>query len=66
MKVKRVKVFTSDKDPDHNEAGSDLTNMFNDWFEKEHAKNNTLEIISMHTNSNKYGWMLTIMYRYEE
>ena len=54
-----IKVFTSAKGPA--DAGDDLTNKFEEW--KKTFEPNTIEIINIHTNSNKFGWMLTIQYK---
>jgi hypothetical protein len=54
-----IKVFTTDNEPNNNKAGDDLTSQFNSWI----ASNEPIEIISIHTNSNSYGWMLTILYK---
>ena len=61
-----IKVFTSGKDASvatrngevvDISAGEDLTAQFNDWF-----ADRDLEIINFHTNSNQYGWSLTVHY----
>jgi hypothetical protein len=39
-------------------AGEDLTVQFDEWF-----ADRDLEIINFHTNSNKYGWSLTVHYK---
>jgi len=53
-----IKVFTSGKDS--NNAGEDLTSQFEEW--KNSFSPNRIEIKGVHTNSNKFGWMLTIHY----
>lgn len=53
-----IKVFTTDRSPDT--AGNHLTEQFTDW------RNNFtrgIEVISMHTTCNKFGFMLTINYK---
>lgn len=54
-----IKVFTTEKGPNY--AGEDLTNQFDSWLAE--GFENKIEIISMHSNSNKYGWMLVINYK---
>lgn len=56
MIVRKVKVFTSGKDP--KDAGLDLTEQCDKFLESDSSN----RLISIHTNSNKYGWMLTIVY----
>jgi hypothetical protein len=38
-------------------AGTDLTDQFEEWFAERRVS-----IVSFHTNSNKYGWSLTVQY----
>lgn len=55
-----IKVFTTNAEPSSNLAGQKLTDLFDTW------KSNLgyeIEIISIHSNSNKYGWMLVIQYK---
>lgn len=54
-----IKVFTSNKDP--NAAGDDFTDQFKSW--KKEFSPNTIEILNIHSNSNKYGWMMIIHYK---
>jgi hypothetical protein len=54
-----IKVFTSGHEPET--AGNDLTHQFESWVAS--FAPNTVEIESVHTNSNKWGWMLTITYK---
>ena len=54
-----IKIFTTGKNPE--DAGNDLTNKFQDWFKT--FEPNSIEIINFHTNSNKFGWMLTVHYK---
>lgn len=51
-----IKVFTTGESPLH--AGNALTTMFEEWIKT----NPYIKIVNMHTNSNKYGWMLTVHY----
>lgn len=51
-----IQVFTTDEGADS--AGNDLTNQYNTW-----SKNKNIEIVSIHSNSNNYGWMLIIHYK---
>lgn len=51
-----IKVFTSGKEA--YSAGEDLTTQFDEWF-----ADRDIEIINFHTNSNKYGWSLTVHYK---
>lgn len=53
-----IKVFTTSASPDR--AGNDLTNQYDAWLSNLGYK---IEIISIHSNSNKYGWMLVIQYK---
>jgi len=63
-----IKVFTSEKPPyarnyaqgAQPSAGDDLTQQFETWAKT--FEPNGIKIESMHTNSNKYGWMLTVLY----
>jgi len=54
--MKRIKVFTTSSDGWA--AGVNLTEQCDEFFKKNYAA----DIISVHTNSNKYGWMLTVVY----
>jgi len=56
--VNVIKVFTTSSSPDR--AGNDLTNQYDAWLSNLGYK---IEIISIHSNSNKYGWMLVIQYK---
>ena len=42
-------------------AGEDLTTQFEEW--KKSLGHECIEIINFHTNSNNFGWMLTIHYK---
>jgi len=53
-----IKVFTTGVGP--LTAGDALTKEYNDWVQTLVKK---IEIISIHTSSNKYGWMLTVLYK---
>jgi hypothetical protein len=53
-----IKVFTTDKSPQH--AGDELTRQFETWMAS--FAPGEIEIISFHTNSNKFGWSLTVHY----
>ncbi len=52
-----IKVFTTGEGPDL--AGDTLTKQISDW-QKTFAQGVT--ITNIHTNSNKYGWMIVITY----
>lgn len=52
-----LKVFTSGESPVR--AGDDLTNQFNNWVE---SLGYNIEIISVHSNSNRWGWMMVVIY----
>lgn len=54
-----IKVFTTEHSP--KTAGDDLTDKFKEW--QKTFEPNIIEIVNMHTNSNKFGWMLTIHYK---
>jgi hypothetical protein len=54
-----VKVFSTSFGADT--AGHELTKQFNDW--KESFGPNSIEIENIHTTSNSYGWMLTVVYK---
>jgi len=52
-----IQVFTTNTPASR--AGPELTTQFSEWkksFER------GINIISIHTNSNQYGWMLTVLY----
>ena len=54
----QVKVFTTGNSA--NAAGETLTNMIEEWrksFER------GIDIIAIHSNSNKFGWMVVITYK---
>jgi hypothetical protein len=55
-----IKVFSSNKHPEDNQVGEDLTTMITRWI---NSKQNQIEIQNIHTNSNKYGWMIVIHYK---
>ncbi len=48
---KMIKVFTTCLDA--NKAGDDLTYQFENWL-----SSRSIEIIQIHSNSNKFGWMI--------
>lgn len=55
-----IQVFTTSAESSSNSAGQQLTDLFDAW------KSNLgyeIEIVSMHSNSNKFGWMLVIQYK---
>lgn len=54
-----IKVFTTDESPD--KAGDILTSKFDNWVKG--FSPNYIEVINIHTNSNKYGWMMVIQYK---
>lgn len=56
-----IKVFTTNEGPENNRAGNKLTEMFETW---RNSLATNLEVISFHTNSNKYGWSLTVLYKF--
>jgi len=56
----RIKVFTCGDEP--NICGETLTNMCDKWIGS-HTRG--IEVISVHSNSNNYGWMLVVMYQYK-
>ena len=53
-----VKIFSTNYGPLR--AGDELTRQFKEW--KTGFEPNTIEVLNMHSTSNKYGWMLTIVY----
>lgn len=53
-----VKVFTSGESPES--AGTALTNKINEWIQSHERE---IEILNIHTNSNKWGWMIIIHYK---
>jgi hypothetical protein len=59
-----IKVFTSGNFPYARDtqpsAGDDLTQQFQTWVKT--FEPNGIKIESIHTNSNEYGWMLTVLY----
>lgn len=52
-----IKVFTSGEIP--LKAGDVFTNMISEW---EKSLGSSIEMKSIHTNSNKFGWMIVIHY----
>ena len=56
--MNKIKIFTTSDPPDR--AGNDLTNKCTNW---QNNFENGIEIIQFHTNSNKFGWSLTILYK---
>jgi len=54
-----IKVFTSGASPEL--CGRELTQMYESWVAK--FAPNTIRIINIHTNSNKWGWMLVVHYK---
>lgn len=54
-----IKVFTTILDA--NKAGNDLTYQFENWL-----SSSSIEIIQIHSNSNKFGWMMIINYKLAE
>lgn len=54
-----IKVFTTGANSEN--AGSKLTSECEEWVKT--FKPNTIEIITIHSNSNKFGWMLVIHYK---
>lgn len=55
--MKKIKIFTTNRDAINNSAGEDLTTLVEDWIEETGAI-----IEGIHSNSNKYGWMIVITY----
>lgn len=54
-----VKVFTTGSDP--SVAGDELTQMIQKWIQQlAHVPN----IVNIHSNSNKYGWMVIVQYTF--
>jgi len=54
-----IKVFTSAESAAT--AGRNLNNQFEDWLEKQ---TRGVEVLNIDSNSNKYGWMLVINYKF--
>lgn len=54
-----VKVFSTNRGADA--AGDELSRQFKEW--KLGLEPNNIEILNMHTTSNEWGWMLTIVYK---
>jgi hypothetical protein len=54
-----IKVFTTGSVSRH--SGDELTKMFEDWVKT--FSPDTVEILGFHTNSNKFGWSLTVHYK---
>lgn len=54
-----IKVFTSDCNPDNNEAGNDFQQMIDKWLT---TMPSATRITNIHSNSNQYGWMIVIQY----
>lgn len=57
-----IKVFTTNVSAGSNLAGEKLTEQFNKWVESRKQEKMRVDIVSMHSNSNKFGWMLVIQY----
>lgn len=55
-----IVVFTSSVDPVN--AGHELTNQFHEWL-KGWPKTVKVDVLDIHSNSNKYGWMLVVKYK---
>jgi hypothetical protein len=55
-----IKVFTSGESSSR--AGDDLTDQFEKWKTQMETGETKLEIKSFDSSSNKYGWMLTVLY----
>jgi hypothetical protein len=55
-----IKVLTTDASP--STAGDILTTKIETWVNKE--MNGRIEIKNIHSNSNKFGWMVVIEYDY--
>lgn len=53
-----IKVFTSENSP--NSAGQDLTSQIQKWKD---SFATGIEILSVANSSNKYGWMVTVLYK---
>jgi hypothetical protein len=53
-----IKVFTSNHEPAS--AGNHLTQQFESWRA---TFTRGIEVIAVHTNSNKYGWMMAVTYK---
>jgi hypothetical protein len=60
--MKSIKVFTTDESPFSNKAGNTLTKLFEDWKHSLKCSGFEVEVHDTSSNSNKYGWMLTITY----
>lgn len=54
-----IKVFTTDKGPAY--AGDHLTLEFEKWYKT--LDSQKIEILNIHSNSNKFGWMMIIHYK---
>ena len=54
-----VKVFSTNYGADA--AGDELTRQFEEW--KSGLEPYTIEVLNMHSTSNEWGWMLTIVYK---
>lgn len=52
-----VKVFTTGSGP--GSADDKLNNAFTKWRETQPS---SLKVLSVHSNSNQYGWMLVVHY----
>jgi len=60
--MKKIKVFTTDESPNANRAGNALTKSFEDWQHSIECSGFQIEIHDTSSNSNKYGWMLSVTY----
>jgi hypothetical protein len=52
-----VKIFSTGANPTF--AGEDLNNQLNEWLK---TLDYNVDITNIHSNSNKFGWMLIIQY----
>jgi len=57
----RIKVFSTNALAEY--AGERLTNQYEEWVE-ELTKTKAIDVKQIHTNSNKYGWSLTVLYKF--
>ena len=58
--MKAVKVFTTGAGAE--DAGYQLTTKFEVWIEEMAEADKIVRIEGIHSNSNKFGWMLVIEY----
>jgi hypothetical protein len=55
-----IKVFTTEQSSKN--AGEILTKQYEDWVAIKNQEKMEVDVMSIHSNSNKFGWMLVVHY----